>query len=89
MEGEAGVSMSPRPREISLEVPAPRPVSCVHGSPTWLSKSLFSVRLDQEIPSLLKPILIPCVVSKPGSTQVSEPVFPQRIFQVETFGPNC
>ena len=89
VEGEARVSVSPHPREISLEIPAPRPVSCVHGSPTWLSKSLFSVRLDQEIPSPLKPILIPCVVSKPGSTQVSEPVFPQRTFQLETFGPNC
>lgn len=89
VEDEAGVSMSPRPREISLEIPAPCPVSCVHGSPTWLSKSLVSVRLYQEIPSLLKPILIQCIVSKPGSTQVSEPLFPQRIFQVETFGPNC
>ena len=88
-KGEAGVSLSPRPREISLKMPAPRPVSCVRGTPTWLSKSLFSVRPDQEIPSLLKPILIQSILSKPDSNRVSEPVFPHRIFQLETFLPNC
>ena len=79
--------LSPRPREISLEIPAPPPVSCVCGTRTWLSKSLFSVSLDQEIPSLLKPIIIQSIVSKLGSSQVSEPVFPHRILQLETFLP--
>lgn len=32
VEGKAGVSLSPRPREISLEIPAPLPVSCVCGT---------------------------------------------------------
>ena len=89
VEGEAGVSLSPRPRKISLEIPAPLPVSSVRETPTWLSKSLFSVRLHQEIPSLWKPILIQSIVCKRGSNQVSEPVFPHGIFQLETFLPNC
>lgn len=89
LEDEAGVSLSPRPRKISLEISALLPVSSVHETPTWLSKSLFSVRLDQEIPSLWKPILIQSIVSKWCSNQVSEPVFPHGIFQLETFLPNC
>ena len=89
MECEAGVSLSPCPRKISLEIPAPLPVPCIHDTPTWISKSVFSVRLDQEVPSLLKPILIQSIVTKPGSNQVSEPVFPHGIFQLETFLPNC
>ena len=89
VEGEAGVSLSPRPRKISLEIPARLPMSSASETPTWLSKSLFSVRLDQEIPSLWKPILIQSIVCKRGSNQVSEPVFPHGIFQLETFLPNC
>ena len=85
VKGEAGVSLSPRPRKISLGIAEPLPVSSVHGTPTWLSKSLFSVSLHQEITSLLKPILVQSMVPKPGSNQVSEPVFPHRIFQLETF----
>ena len=85
VEGEAGVSLSPRPRKISLEIPAPLPVSSVRETPTWLSKSLFSVRLHQEIPSLWKPILIQSIVCKRGSNQVSEPVFSHGISQQKTF----
>ena len=85
MEGEAGVSLSSLARKIYLGIAASLPVSRVHGPSTWLSKSLFSVRLHQEITSLLKPILVQSIVPKPGSNQVSEPVFPHRIFQLETF----
>ena len=87
--GEAGVSLSPRPRKISVGIATLLPVSGVHGTFTWLSKSLFSMRLHQEIPSLLKPILVQSIVPKPGSNQVSEPVFPHRIFQLETFLAKC
>ena len=89
VEGEAGVSLSPRPGKSSLGIAEPLPVSSVRGNPTWLSKSLFPVRLHQEIPSLLKPILVQSIVPKPGSNQVSEPVFPHRIFQLETFLAKC
>ena len=80
VEGEAGVSLSPHPRKIYLGIAAALPVSSVCGTPTWLSKRLFSVRLHQEIPSLLKPILVQSIVPKPGSNQVSEPVFPVGSF---------
>ena len=81
--------LSPRPRKISLGIAALLPVSSVHGTPTWLSKSLFSVSLHQEIPSLLKSVLVQSMVPKPGSNQVSEPVFPHRNFQIETFLAKC
>ena len=90
VEGEAGVSLSPRPRKSSLGIAEPLPVSSVHGtSSTWLSKRLFPVRLHQEIPSLLKPILVQSIVPKLGSNHVSEPVFPHGIFQLETFLAKC
>ena len=89
VEGEAGVSLSPRPRKISLGIAAPLPVSSVRETPPWLSKSLFPVRRHQEIPRLLKPIRVQSIVPKPGSNQVSEPVFPHRIFQLETFLAKC
>ena len=75
--GEAGVFfVSMSQRDFSGNTSTTSCVWCPW-TPTWLSKRFSSVRLFQEIPSLLKPILTQSIVSNPGSNQVSEIVFPQ------------